>query len=316
MRCLGQINNRKEAEKFVAYCLTEGITTQVEPVPDSVDQWEIWVRDEDRLNQAIGLLAEFEKNPADPKYHTAIQHANAVLQERAKQRQALAQNIRKVRYQSHAMSDRRIPPLTLTLLILSCLVSIANNFGRPSVSNEIGQSISRQLGFVDFTGPNAVKQKSGRLDPLADIKKGQIWRLITPIFIHLSTIHLAFNAIGLVVLGRIVERWLGTGLYAMFILVAAVFPNLLQALAPPSLMGSPLFGGISGVVYALFGLVWMRSVLNPMLGIRVPFIYVALMILPIVIGISGAIPGWNHAELCHLGGLVIGLLVAYMMEHR
>lgn len=309
MRCLGQIYNRKATEQFVAYLLTQGITTQVEPVTNADDRWEVWVRDEDRLAEAADLLREFESQPNNPKYSEAVRQASKVVSDKLKQRKEQAQNIRQVRYQSTSINDRRIPPLTLTLIILCVIVSIFNNFGNPDTSNEIGKSISRQLTFVsraDFIASNE--------DPAANIKRWQLWRLITPIFLHLNPMHLVFNVLGMVVLGRICERWLGTSRFALFVLAAAVLPNLLQGLTP--VYGSPHFGGISGVVYALFGLVWIRSMLNPTLGIFIPTIYLALMILPIVIGLTGLIPDWRLADLCHLGGLLVGVVTAFMIERR
>ena len=311
MRCLGQINERKAAEQFVAYLFVQGITTQVDPVANSMDQWEIWVRDEDRMAEAVGYLQEFVNNPTDPKYAAAIKQANATIMEKVKQRTAASKNVKQIRYRSTANSDRRVPPLTLTLIILSCIVSIFNNFGNPGPSNEIGQSIQRQMGFVSYPD-----YKRSNEDPLVNLKRGQLWRTITPIFIHLSPLHLLMNVIGMVVLGRVSERWLGTGKYAMLVLVAAILPNMLQALAPSALGGNPLFGGISGVVYALFGLVWVRSVINPTLGVYIPFVYLVMILLPLAIGFSGLVPGWRAADLCHLGGLMIGAAVAYMIEKR
>lgn len=311
MRCLGQITERKAAEQFVAYLFVQGITTQVDPVANSMDQWEVWVRDEDRMAEAVGYLQEFVNNPTDPKYAAAIKQANATIMEKVKQRTAASKNVKQIRYRSTANSDRRVPPLTLTLIILSCIVSIFNNFGNPGPSNEIGQSIQRQMGFVSYPD-----YKRSNEDPLVNLKRGQLWRTITPIFIHLSPLHLLMNVIGMVVLGRVSERWLGTGKYAMLVLVAAILPNMLQALAPSALGGNPLFGGISGVVYALFGLVWVRSVINPTLGVYIPFVYVVMILLPLAIGFSGLVPGWRAADLCHLGGLMIGAAVAYMIEKR
>lgn len=311
MRCLGQITERKAAEQFVAYLFVQGITTQVDPVANSMDQWEVWVRDEDRMAEAVGYLQEFVNNPTDPKYASAVKQANATIMEKVKQRNAASQNVKQIRYRSTAVADRRVPPLTLTLIILSCIVSIFNNFGSPNPSNEIGQSIQRQMGFVSYPD-----YKRSNEDPLVNLKRGQLWRTITPIFIHLSPLHLLMNVIGMIVLGRVSERWLGTGKYAMLVLVAAILPNMLQALAPTALGGNPLFGGISGVVYALFGLVWVRSVINPTLGVYIPFVYLVMILLPLAIGFSGLVPGWRAADLCHLGGLMIGAAVAYMIEKR
>ena len=216
---------------------------------------------------------------------------------------------RRVKYNVNPLSDRRIPPLTLTLIILSCAVTLLTNFGNPGISNELGRSLSLQLGFV-----NGADFQASAGDPAASLKKGELWRAITPIFLHLHPLHLAFNMFGMVIFGRIAERWLGTPRYAMFILAAAIASNLLQGLAPDWLRGNPFFGGISGVVYGLFGYVWVRTTLNPGLGVLVPFPVIILLLLPLVIGLSGLVENWRFADLAHLGGLLVGVAVAYFQE--
>jgi len=32
------------------------------------DGWGIWINDEDKIEEATGLLTAFQSNPADPKY--------------------------------------------------------------------------------------------------------------------------------------------------------------------------------------------------------------------------------------------------------
>ena len=61
--------------------------------------------------------------------------------------------------------------------------------------------------------------------------------------------------------GRLVERWIGTPMFALLVLVLAIIPNLFQGLAPEWMHGNPIFGGISGVLYGLLGFVWIRT--NP-----------------------------------------------------
>lgn len=320
MRCLGEISGRRSTETFVAYLLTQGISTQIDIADESSDRWEVWVRDEDRLVEAKTLLDQFQANPLEPKYHGALKEASRILTEKSKQQEAAAKNVRRTQYGPGGVRDRRIPPLTLTLVILSCLVSLFSNFSGPGAErpdqrrlgthNEIGLSIVKQLGFVSW---NDYQESGG--DPAVNLKKGQIWRAVTPIFLHLSPMHLAFNVLGLIALGRIAERWLGTPWFALLILFAAVLPNLLQGLSPEWMRGNPLFGGISGVVYALFGYVWVRSNLNPTLGVRFPFPIIVLLIAPLVIGFSGVVANWPYADLAHFGGLVVGAAAAMLHEN-
>jgi GlpG protein len=311
MRCLGEIDGRKSTEQFVAFLLTQGITTHIDTGREGSDRWEVWVRDEDQLNQAKDLLDQFQANPSDAKYQQALRDAGRILNERNRKREAANNNVRRVKYRSGPLADRKVPPMTLTLVILCVAVSLLSNFGGPGKTNQIGRVIIGQLGFVA-----ASDYEASNRDPAANLKKGQFWRAITPIFLHLSPLHLVFNMFGMIVFGRIAERWLGTPRYALLILAAAVFSNLLQGLSPEWMRGSPAFGGISGVVYCLFGYIWTRSSLNPSLGVMIPFPVVILLIAPIIIGFSGIAQNWNMADLAHLGGLVVGVVAAFIEERR
>lgn len=311
MRCLGEIEGRKSAEQFIAFLLTQGISTNIDLGQEGSDRWEIWVRDEDRLPEAKNLLSQFLTNPQDLKYQNAVRDAGRILAEQSKKREAAAGHVRRVQYRSGPLADRRIPPFTLTLVILCVAVSLLSNFAKPGATNQVGNSIVKQLGFI--SGEDYLKSNQ---DPAVNLKKGEIWRAITPIFLHLEPLHLVFNMLGLIVFGRIAERWLGSLRYALLILIAAVLSNLLQGLSPEWMRGSPAFGGISGVVFCLFGYIWTRTSLNPSLGVIIPMPVVILMILPMVIGFSGIIEDWRMADLAHLGGLVVGVVAAFLEERK
>lgn len=318
MRCLGQINGRSSAESFVAFLLTQDIATQIEAVPgptpeQASDLWEIWVRDEDKLQQARSELTQFVDNPRDAKYATALSQAKSILAEKEKKRQAAARNLRRVEARGPAGMTRGgpLPPLTLTLLIISIAVSLFSNFSNPKPTNVWGQAIVNELSFV---AKGDYIQAEG--DAAASLKRGELWRVITPIFLHHGMLHLAMNMFVLISFGRMVEGWVGTPKFALFVLLLAIGPNLLQGLAPDWMRGSPFFGGISGVLYGLFGYVWIRSTLNPNLGVSIPLPIVVIFVGMIVVGLSGAVPDWPYAELCHLGGLLIGCTIAFASEQR
>jgi GlpG protein len=291
MRSLGYIDGRKATEQFVAFLLTRNIKTHIETAEG--DRWELWVRNEDQLGEALKELASFQENPHDPRYQAAVKEASRLLEEDRKSRQAAERNVRRFRPSAQVgLASGPIPPLTMTLMVLCIVVTLVSDFARPSVNNQWGQAIVHELTFVD----REAYAKSG--DPAASLKRGEIWRTITPIFMHGNAFHLAMN------------------LFAMLVLVAAVIPNLMQGLAPAWLKGSPDFVGISGVVYALFGYIWIRSTLNPELGIVVPMPIVVLMVGMIVLGFTVDIPTWNFADMCHLGGLLVGVGLAYASSNR
>jgi GlpG protein len=316
MRSLGQIDGRKPTEQFVAYLLTQKIKTHIEGIEGQPDRWEVWVRNEDQLANARLELAAFHQNPLDARYETAMKDATRLLEAEQKARQAASRNIRRIDTSGASRLSRgKIPPLTLTLAILAALVSLLSGFMAPRENNKWGQAIINELSFV-----KPADLKASNNDPAASLKRGELWRIITPIFMHGSMLHLAMNLFLLVSLGRLAERIQGTPKFALFILMLAVFPNLLQGLSPEWMRGSPNFVGISGVVYGLFGYIWIRSTLHPEMGIVIPMpmvvIFVGTIVLGFAVGVTEAVPGWNLADLCHLGGLVVGVAVAYSSEQK
>lgn len=313
MRCLGEIAGQQAAELFVAHLLTEDISTQIESVGEGTDRWEIWVRDEDRLVVATQAMAEFQKNPADPKYASALLEASKILEEREKARLEAIKNVKKVKLSNSSprslAAGGRLPPLTFTLLVLSIGVGLITNFSFPGPRNQFGYTVLDRLSFVadkDFTD-------SGE-DPAASLSRGQLWRAITPIFIHIGILHLAMNMFMLYSFGRIVERWIGTPMYALLVLALAVVSNLFQGLAPEWLQGSPHFGGISGVLYGFLGFVWIRTSINPSHGFSIPFPMMVIAVGLIVVGLAGVIPNWHLADLAHLGGLLVGSAFGFAAE--
>ncbi len=236
MRLLATVTGQTKAEALVAYLLTRQISTHVEAT-SATDQWEVWIRDEDRMVEARKELDAFLENPNDGKYGDAVRQAQQLLEEQRKKRQENARKIQSGRkvfrdgYQSGS-----VPPITLIVVILASIVSLFTNFMNPRSSNTVGNVMMEELMFVS---PRDYAQQGK--DPAASLKKGQLWRVVTPIFPHGDTFHLLFNVMAIIQLGKIVERMEGTGRYAMLLLISAVFSSLLQGLMPERWLGSPFF---------------------------------------------------------------------------
>ncbi|RMF37292.1 MAG: rhomboid family intramembrane serine protease [Planctomycetota bacterium] len=309
MRSLGTIEDPDAAERFVAYLFTQGIRTQVESV-DGTGAVEIWVRDEDLLSKAQREYEAFLENPDDPRYAGAIPQAHELLEAERKSREKALANLRQVDMQRSPTPMGQGPtPLTITLLIISLAVFVVTNFGEGGPPDSLAYKVLDSLQFVsqsDWQASNG--------NPAASILRGQVWRIVTPIFVHFGVFHMAMNAFMLVSFGRLLERMLGTVRFGLMVLVLAVIPNLLQGLAPEALQGSPFFGGISGVLFGFFGYVWVRSTLNPWLGVRIPFPFIVILLGMLIGGLLGLFPGLHLAHLCHLGGLVIGAVMGFISE--
>lgn len=86
------------------------------------------------------------------------------------------------------------------------------------------------------------------------LQQGEYWRLITPCFLHSDILHILFNMIWLIVLGKQLEKRLGIARYLLFIILTGIFSNTAQYL-----MGGSNFIGFSGVICGMLTFIWARQ---------------------------------------------------------
>lgn len=311
MRHLTTIVGHSKAEAFVAYLLTQDISTHVETTGKQSDEWDVWIRDEDRLPAALQELEKFQNSPNDPVYQQAIKDARTILKEKREQQIARQKQIHTPRY-SQGMPGRsgKLPPLTLTLIIICVALGLASEFSTPQANNLLGKSIVRQLKFVDM---QAYLQTG---NPAYSLERWQLWRIFTPAFLHGDALHLLMNMLSLASLGRLVERMEGTARYAWMMLLIALVSHLLQGLTPLQYFGSPNFVGISGVVLGLFGYVAVKSNRRPDLGVQLSMQSYVMVGLILILGFSNGIGSLRMANLAHIGGLIAGLVLGFILSNH
>jgi GlpG protein len=139
---------------------------------------------------------------------------------------------------------------------------------------------------------------------------------VTPIFIHFGVTHLVFNMFALYVFGSQIEDRLGTWQLGLLVLVLAVPSNIAQ-----NAVSGPAFGGMSGVVYGLFGYIWIRMMFDQSCGLFVSPINVLIMVGWFVLCIAGSVPilrpSLEHivgdvANMAHTVGLFLGAALGYL----
>ena len=143
-------------------------------------------------------------------------------------------------------------PLTIALIAISVAVYLLGE-----LNESWKEQILNWLSFttIDLSNPEAIHSLG-----LQHILHGQVWRLVTPIFLHFNILHILFNMWWMRDLGTLIEYRRGTKVLALLVFLAAVASNTAEYTF--ELMNSPLpgyFGGMSGIVYALFGYVWMKG---------------------------------------------------------
>jgi GlpG protein len=144
---------------------------------------------------------------------------------------------------------------------------------------------------------------------LPEIRGGELWRLLTPAFLHFGIFHVVFNLMWTWELGRLIENRQGSALLLLLFIVSDVAANLAQYL-----VDGPVFGGMSGVVYALFGYVWIQGLTNPRFGVRLnpPVVYLLLGWFVICwTGILEKLFGLGVANTAHTAGLLTGVLLSF-----
>ena len=138
---------------------------------------------------------------------------------------------------------------------------------------------------------------------LYEILHGQVWRLITPIFIHLSVLHILFNMMWFKDLGYIIEYKFGKKDLLTLMGLSALVSNMLQYC-----VSGPQFGGMSGVLYAMLGYVWVYKKLHQDFDYSLPTRDITIMIGWLLLCLTGFLgPIANSA---HAGGLFVGMLYA------
>lgn len=146
------------------------------------------------------------------------------------------------------------------------------------------------------------------------IREGEIWRLISPTFLHRDFLHILFNMAWLWILGAQIEERTNKLKMLLFVVIVAVVSNIAQYV-----MSGPFFLGFSGVVVGMVGFIWMRQRIAPWEGyplnkptvIFILLFVLAMFILEVVaavlqlLAITDMSP--NIANTAHIIGGLVGM---------
>ena len=138
------------------------------------------------------------------------------------------------------------------------------------------------------------------------ILAGQYWRLLTPMFLHGSILHLGFNMYALYIFGPGLERYYGHGRFILLFVLSGFAGNVFSfTFSASNSLGSStaIFGLLAaeGVFLYLnqkvFGGVARRALNN----------IIMIAVVNLIIGLSPGIDNWGH-----MGGLVGGAIFAFL----
>lgn len=272
MRQLTVFEDAEVAQRFADALYVSGIASTINSTRDSA--FSLWVHDESEMAQAAALLEQYEQDPNAHQFVEAEREARRLRHGEKEERKR--SRFRTVRARE-ALSERSgFGPLTI-VVGAACV-------GSAVLVGLSGDERTFPLLFVPSL-----------------IAEGQIWRLVSPIFVHHGLLHLLFNLYWFVQLGSLIEARRSSAILAGLIVISAILSNFAQFI-----MTGPAFGGISGVVYALFGYLWLRGRTDPRHAVLDPGIIRFMLfwlVLSIVLSSAGLMPIANGA---HVGGLAVG----------
>jgi GlpG protein len=277
MRLIGHLKNEASAKAFSGYLASLNVLNLVEP---DAEGWAVWIHSEDQIESGQQALAAYLQNPADKKYQLALQASEAMERQRRKEE---AKAAKRVHDRDRIWAGSGLPLLTFSLIGVTVAVSLAIGL-TPTVDS---------IRWLDIS--------NGGMEFLAEVRAGQVWRLITPIFIHFGPLHLLFNMLWLSDLGAMIEKRQGMLRLALLVVLLAITSNLGQYW-----VDGPIFGGMSGVVYGLFGYVWLRGQCDPASGLTLSSSTVWMMLAWYFLCLFGVIP--HVANSAHTVGLLVGVL--------
>ncbi|HAS84095.1 MAG TPA: hypothetical protein DCS43_15795 [Verrucomicrobia bacterium] len=302
MRRIGKIVDAEQISVFGDYLYAQAIGHTIEPVEAGGD---VWIHDDEHRETAKTALNRFLREPEHPDFLSTREVA-AERRREAKQEDAAASKNLRGRQQIFGTGGWRGVGLTRLLVVLSVIATVFGGLG----------SDSRLTQWLSISEYQTRDVGTYYVPALPEVKQGQVWRLLTPVFLHTTLsaglfgfLHLLFNMLWLRDLGGMLEAsqgWFGLLKKILFI---GIFSNMLQYI-----VAGPAFGGMSGVVYGLLGYCWVRGRNDQTSGLHVHNQTMLMMGVWFVACLSGAMG--PIANAAHTAGLLAGLAWGWLSAWR
>ena len=236
MRFLQTYDDPEQARGLSDDLEVQGIENQV---LSNEGRHAVWIINEGDVEAAKELASRYTDAPSGS---TRSEATRSEAERIRKRREVDARPVRIPTFSQGEGLTRGGPvgQLTLALIVLCVAVGVLSGLGDSS------SPILRAL-FVVPINPDGYY--------FTRIDWSEPWRLLTPMLIHFGILHLAFNMLWLYRLGSQIESVQGTSRVLLGLVVLTQVPGVLVQFA----VSGPLFGGMSGVVYGLFGFTWMQA---------------------------------------------------------
>lgn len=192
MHRLAGINNPRQAQAFIDYMASRGITLLLAPEPEG--QFAIWLEDSQHLVEAEAELNLFLANPYDKKYLGASWDVAETRTARFDYRSPSLVKLIK----------SQAGPFTLTVMVASIGIYILWLLGMQAPL----------FSLMHF--------------PLMQGDEWQVWRFFSHALIHFSILHIVFNCLWWWILGGQLELHSGSSKLIQVFLISALVSGFAQ----------------------------------------------------------------------------------------
>jgi membrane associated rhomboid family serine protease len=145
------------------------------------------------------------------------------------------------------------------------------------------------------------------------INQGEIWRFVTPIFIHIGILHLAFKSYALWVIGPQVEKLYGGPRFLLLYILTGIGGVGASYWYHPEIPGIPS-AGASGAIFGMFGVLLVFSIRYRK---SVPAFFSRALGKGVLLTVAINLAIGYHVEMidnaAHLGGLITGGLLGFVV---
>lgn len=145
------------------------------------------------------------------------------------------------------------------------------------------------------------------------VAEGQYYRIFTAMFLHAGIFHIFVNMFSLLMVGRAVEIFFGKWRYLVIYLLSGIAGGVTFYFLSPG----DIAVGASGAIFGVFGALGVFYIMNRRMmgsgGQSIILQWGFILVLNLVLGIT---PGSGIAIWGHIGGLVMGMILAYLLMPR
>ena len=192
-------------------------------------------------------------------------------------------------------------------IVLICTLSLIINAFTVNQEELLSLNENKAFAFIlnFLLADKGIFISNGSMSYDAVFHDRQYWRIITNIYLHAGLLHMAFNMVALICVGRYIEKKIGSIMYALCFNIIAMVDAIMVCMIFPSEVSVGASAGIFGILgITVTFIIIDRNSMNDMK--KTEFIFLIIFsALSLVLGLSSFI----HHLIAFVIGLVVGSVI-------